>query len=116
MHLQRAPYEQTKLIRIINGRIIDFIVKPDGNNIIHWREIDASTDWVKIGPEFAHGFYALEDTIFEYICHGAYNEQAEQAFSILDFLTNHLGIHAPLLSEKDHAATPLAVTPSVEKS
>lgn len=111
MHRQYSPHEQTKLIRVISGRIIDFIVKPDGNNVIYWTEIDAFTDWVKIGPEFAHGFYALEDTVFEYICDGPYDERAEQSFSILEFLKTQLGILDPLLSDKDRLAPPLVVTP-----
>lgn len=109
MHLQRAPHQQTKLIRVVSGRIIDFVVVPDGKNVIHWRELDASHDWIKIAPEFAHGFYALEDSVFEYICDGAYNEEAEQSFSIINFLEKTMGFKEFTLSDKDRNATPLQV-------
>ena len=111
MHLQRAPYQQTKLIRVVSGRIVDFVVVPDGKNVIHWRELDASDDWIKIAPEFAHGFYALEDTVFEYICDGAYNEEAELSFSIINFLEERMGLKDFILSDKDRNATPLQVVP-----
>ncbi len=110
MHLQLPPHEQTKLIRIISGRVIDFIVEPNSNeNKIYWQEIDAASDWIKIDSKFAHGFYALEDTIFEYICDGAYDEEAEQSYSITDFLEKTMGIKELILSEKDAQARPLIV-------
>jgi len=111
MHLQLPPHTQTKLIRVISGRIIDFVVEP--NNIlnkIHWQEIDATSDWIKIDSKFAHGFYALEDTIFEYICDGAYNEGTEQSYSITDFLEKIMGIKECVLSEKDTNAQQLSVS------
>lgn len=112
MHLQKSPYEQTKLIRVISGRIIDFVVEPkSGVSEIHWQEIDASNDWIKIDSKFAHGFYALEDTVFEYICDGPYNEAAEQAYSIADFLGVMLGTKEIILSQKDADALPLNVAP-----
>ncbi len=110
MHMQLPPYEQTKLIRIISGRIMDFVVEFSGEgNKIHWLEIDASSDWIRIDSKFAHGFYALEDTTFEYICDGAYNEEAEQSYSITDFLRNTIGITELILSEKDARAQQLRV-------
>jgi dTDP-4-dehydrorhamnose 3,5-epimerase len=111
MHLQLPPHTQTKLIRVISGRIIDFVVEP--NNIsskIHWQEIDSTSDWIKIDSKFAHGFYALEDTTFEYICDGAYNERTEQSYSITDFLEKIMGIKECVLSEKDANAQQLSVS------
>ena len=61
-----------------------------------------------IGAEWAHGFYAIEDTEFEYLCIGAYDESAESSYSIVDYLRGSLGL-APVLSAKDRAAKPIRV-------
>lgn len=115
MHLQAPPHEQTKLIRVISGRIIDFVVDAkDGENKIYWQEIDGTSDWIKIDSKLAHGFYALEDTTFEYICDGAYNESAERSYSITDFLEKMPGIKEITLSEKDFIAPQLSVVPAAD--
>lgn len=109
LHLQRPPHEQTKLIRVISGRIVDFVVEPEsGVNGIRWQEIEAGSDWIKIDSKFAHGFYALEDTVFEYICDGAYVEAAEQSYSIAHFLKDVLKLNDFTLSEKDASAPELS--------
>ena len=86
-HLQLPPHEQTKIIRVISGRIIDFVaeIKSEGS-FIHWKEVNAACGWIKINSKLAHGFYAAKDTVFEYICEGACNESAEQSYSIINFL------------------------------
>jgi dTDP-4-dehydrorhamnose 3,5-epimerase len=110
MHIQPPPHEQTKLIRVVSGRIIDFLLEPDGAQYrVHHREIDSTADWLMIGAQFAHGFYALEDTVFEYVCDGAYNPSAEKAYSIVEFLEARMGIREPILSEKDRAAPRLGL-------
>lgn len=110
LHLQLPPSPQTKLIRVISGKIIDFVVEPKNNEgEVHWREIDENADWVLIQAKYAHGFYALEDTVFEYICDGAYNETAEEAYSISDFLKNTMNIKDLILSTKDANAQLLKI-------
>lgn len=110
MHLQLPPHEQTKIIRVISGRIIDFVaeIKSEGS-YIHWKEVDATCGWLKIDSKLAHGFYAVEDAIFEYICEGAYDESAEQSYSITKFLEEKMSIVSPLLSEKDARAPQLNI-------
>lgn len=110
MHWQRSPHTQTKLIRVTSGRILDFVVDPSQLPArLHRRELSALDGWVQIDACFAHGFYALEDTEFEYLCLGAYNELAESSYSIVDFLRSNLGFTQLTLSAKDNAATPLDV-------
>ena len=110
MHRQLQPNEQTKLIRVISGKILDFVVEfKEQKNEIHWREIDATSDWIKIESKFAHGFFALEDTVFEYICDGAYQESAEQSYSITEFLESTIRISNLVLSEKDSNAQKIVV-------
>jgi dTDP-4-dehydrorhamnose 3,5-epimerase len=108
LHRQDAAHAQTKLIRVVSGRIMDFIVDPDEPApVIRARPLQPADGWVLIEARFAHGFYALEDCTFEYICEGGYAEGSESSYSIARQLQAVLGITAPTLSAKDAAATPL---------
>lgn len=109
LHVQQAPSPQTKVIRVVSGSIVDVVVSMDDPA----REIRTATltpadGWVRIDAQYAHGFYALQDTVFEYVCDGGYDEASEQAFSIADRLPALLGVDVVILSDKDRAAPPLA--------
>jgi dTDP-4-dehydrorhamnose 3,5-epimerase len=107
LHAQAAPSSQTKIIRVVSGRIVDFLVSlEDPDRTILHRKIESADGWVRIAAQYAHGFYAVEDTIFEYVCDGRYDEASEQSFSIVDHLRT-MGIIDPILSAKDRAARPL---------
>ena len=109
MHWQRPPQAQTKIIRVASGAILDFVMDPSEKTpALHQREIRPEDGWLMIGAEWAHGFYAIEDTEFEYLCIGAYDESAESSYSIVDYLRGSLGL-APVLSAKDRAAKPIRV-------
>ena len=110
MHWQRPPNSQIKLIRVGFGRILDFIVDPSEVPArLHRRELGPSDGWVQIDAHMAHGFYAMEDTEFEYLCLGVYNEAAESNFSVVDFLRSNLGLKHLILSAKDSGAATLDV-------
>ena len=110
MHIQMPPYQQTKLIRVVEGRILDFIVDVNSiDNKVFWKEITSNDGWLKISSNMAHGFYAIEDTVFEYICDGGYNEASEQTFSIRKFLDEVIGLRNLNISDKDKAAAELNV-------
>ena len=65
MHWQKPPHVQTKLIRVISGRIIDFVVAPESaERVLHHRELGPEDGWLQICAHLAHGFYALRDTEF----------------------------------------------------
>jgi dTDP-4-dehydrorhamnose 3,5-epimerase len=103
--VQRAPSLQTKIIRVVKGRIIDFVVAlDDPAKAINARELVPDDGWIIIAANLAHGFYALEDTLFEYVCDGGYDEAREIGFSIVDHLSEHYGITDLILSAKDQAA------------
>ena len=111
MHWQRPPHIQTKLIRVVSGRIMDFLFEPEStSNTLSYRSMTPADGWFEIGAHLAHGFYAHEDTEFEYLCHGAYNESAEVSYSIVDYLRGELGLTTLILSAKDFAAKPLPTT------
>ena len=108
LHAQMAPNPQTKLIRVAEGRITDVVADlTDPARAIHCRELGPADGWIRIDAHYAHGFYALQDTVFEYVCGGRYDEASEQAFSVTDWLALELGVTDPLMSAKDRAATPL---------
>ena len=110
MHWQRPPYAQTKIIHVVSGRILDFVIDPTQDlALLSRRELVPANGWIQIDAHLAHGFYAIEDTEFEYLCIGAYNESAESSFSILEFLKSELGLSELNLSDKDRAAKPLKV-------
>jgi dTDP-4-dehydrorhamnose 3,5-epimerase len=114
MHIQTPPYEQTKLIKVVEGCILDFVVDMTSeNNKIFWKKITPNDHWVKIEPFMAHGFYAKEDSVFEYICDGGYNEQSEKTFSIRNFLNETAGLKVLNISDKDKAAEELEVVPGM---
>lgn len=108
LHVQRPPSEQTKVIRVVSGAIVDVVVSMnDPDRALHTTRLTPDDGWVRIGAEYAHGFYALQDTVFEYVCDGGYDEASEQAFSIADRLPALLGVETVILSDKDRAAPPL---------
>lgn len=108
LHRQVAPHLQDKIIRVISGRIIDFVTDPDDPEDPIWHsEIGPEDGWVHIAAQYAHGFYALEDVVFEYFCEGGYMESAEESWYIAPQVTEMLGGRPLLLSDKDQHGTPL---------
>jgi dTDP-4-dehydrorhamnose 3,5-epimerase len=108
LHVQVAPSPQVKLIRVVSGRIIDIVVSlDDPTKTIHHKEIGPAHDWVRIDAHFAHGFYAVEDSVFEYVCDGGYDEANEQAFSLTNWLQSELGLENLIVSDKDRASPSL---------
>ena len=109
LHVQRAPSAQTKVIRVVSGSIVDGLVSmEDPSRELKTTTLTSADGWVRIGAEYAHGFYALQDTVFEYVCDGGYDEASEEAYSIADRLPALLGVETVILSDKDRAAPPLS--------
>ncbi|MBE0663839.1 MAG: dTDP-4-dehydrorhamnose 3,5-epimerase [Bacteroidales bacterium] len=111
LHLQKPPYAQGKLIRVIKGSVLDVVVDVRPNSPYYGKcvstilsETNKLSFWVPAG--FAHGFLTLEDnTIFAYKCTQVYNREAEMAIRWNDpLLAINWGIETPLLSEKDKFA------------
>ena len=66
MHYQIKPYEESKIVRCIKGRIFDVIIdlRTDSKTFKEWFSIELSGDNYKIlyvPKGFAHGFQTLED-------------------------------------------------------
>ena len=66
LHLQKSPFEQSKLIRVLKGRIMDVVVdlRQDSKSYlkVSFFELDyLSRNALYIPKGFAHGFITIED-------------------------------------------------------
>jgi len=108
LHFQAPPFEQGKLVRVINGRVLDTIVNIRKNSATYGQhysiELNAENKlmfWIP--PGFAHGFETLEDnTIFLYKCTNLYDKASEGGLRWND---PEIGVKwqtmQPIVSEKD---------------
>ena len=107
LHFQNAPFAQGKLVRVISGRVLDVAVdiRPEsptfGKHEVF--ELRSDTNNMAYVPEgFAHGFVALEDSVFSYKCTNVYNKAAESGLLWNDpDLGIDWGVENPIVSEKD---------------
>tara|TARA_Y200000002_G_scaffold330763_1_gene295598 strand:- start:579 stop:1130 length:552 start_codon:yes stop_codon:yes gene_type:complete len=88
MHLQKGNSSQSKLIRVVKGKIIDVICdlrksSPSFKKIV----------FIKLNPNqllflpkgLAHGFLSLEEgTILNYKCDSIYNQSSETGFNLFN--------------------------------
>lgn len=79
LHFQYDP-KMAKLVRVIKGKIIDYFLdlrfgSPNQGQLGSY-ELQPK-EWILIPHGFAHGFYAVEDSLIEYVCDGTYNNQGE---------------------------------------
>lgn len=108
MHYQKAPYQETKLVRCTRGGKFDVIIdlRPKSPTFKRWFGIELTADnyrmlYVPYG--FAHGFQTLrEDTEVIYLMSEVYNPEAEVGLRYND---PTIGIEWPLpvtaVSEND---------------
>ena len=107
IHLQKAPSQQAKLIRVIKGKVLDVAVDlRKGSPTFgqhHKTILDDKEQKMFYMPEgFGHGFLALEDTILLYKCNDLYDKPAESGIIWNDpELGINWGIEEPHISEKD---------------
>lgn len=110
MHYQTAPYEETKLIRCISGKVFDVAVdlRKNSGTYLQWfgTELSKENSKMMFIPEgFAHGFLTLEDNS-ELIYHHTqyFNPSAERGIRYDDKSVN---IQFPgevlIVSEKDRS-------------
>jgi dTDP-4-dehydrorhamnose 3,5-epimerase len=110
LHLQRPPFEQAKLVRVLRGSIIDIAVdlRVNSKTYLHHQLIHVSAKnfrqvYVPVG--FAHGFLTMEENceIF-YKVSNPYDQLSDVSISIFD---DQLGVQLPCsreqmtISEKD---------------
>ncbi|MFK7901075.1 MAG: dTDP-4-dehydrorhamnose 3,5-epimerase [Cyclobacteriaceae bacterium] len=107
LHFQKPPYAQGKLVRVIQGKVLDVIVdlREESSTFGEWDSfiLDAKKSNMLFVPEgFAHGFSTIEDAIFVYKCTNGYSKISEGGILWNDEQLNiDWGIEAPIVSEKD---------------
>ena len=83
LHFQRAPYEQAKLVRVVQGRVLDVAVdiRPESPTFGKYVAVELSGENKRqlfIPKGFAHGYVVLEDdTVFQYKCDEYYHPECE---------------------------------------
>jgi dTDP-4-dehydrorhamnose 3,5-epimerase len=108
LHFQDPPYAQGKLVRVMQGSVLDVAVdiRKGSPTYGKWAAIELSGGnkwmyWIPAG--FAHGFLTLEDnTIFFYKCTNVYHKESEGCIRWNDpDLAINWGIDTPVISDRD---------------
>lgn len=84
LHFQKTPHAQAKLVRVIQGKVLDVVVDLRRESPTfgqHFKIVLDDKEHVQllIPKGFAHGFLVLSDkAIFSYKCDDFYNKESEQ--------------------------------------
>lgn len=115
LHYQERPHAKAKLVRVVHGKVLDVAVdiRKDsptfGKHHTVLLEADRHNMFL-IPAGFAHGFVALEDSVFFYKCSNYYNQASEGGILWNDpQLDIDWGIDDPIVSEKDQVLPNFAV-------
>ena len=108
LHFQNPPFSQGKLVRVIQGSVLDLAVDIRKDSPTYGEHVSVllsgeNKTMFWIPPGFAHGFSTLEDnTIFSYKCSGIYNKESEGSLMWNDSdLKIDWQIENAIISEKD---------------
>jgi len=108
LHFQAPPFEQGKLVRVVQGAVVDVVVDIRKGSKTYGQsyaiELSAANQlmfWIP--PGFAHGFETLEDnTIFLYKCTNIYHKGSEGGLLWNDpALKIQWRAQEPIVSDKD---------------
>ena len=94
LHYQRAPYAQAKLVRVLQGSILDVVVdlrvgSPTFGKTFNIEISAENKKQIFIPKGFAHGFSVLsETTVISYKCDEFYNKQSEAGIRYNDASLN----------------------------
>ena len=90
LHFQRPPFAQSKLLRCVEGKVLDIAVDIRKSSSTYGEhvavELSAENHRQLFIPQgFAHGFSVLsEKAIIQYKCDNFYHHEAEDGISVLD--------------------------------
>ena len=107
LHFQRGEYSQAKLVRVIQGSVLDVVVDLRKDSATFGKSYSTVLNteksnllYVPVG--FAHGFSVLEDAIFVYKCSNYYHKASEGGIHWNDSdLTIDWQVSDPIISDKD---------------
>ncbi len=109
LHFQAPPFEQGKLVRVLQGAVLDVVVDIRKKSPTYGQSFaielnDQNHLQLWIPPGFAHGFSTLEDqTIFCYKCSNYYHKASEGGICFNDeTLAIDWKVPAIHVSEKDY--------------
>ena len=103
MHFQKNPFSQDKIIRVLNGKILDVLVCIDKNSKIYLKSFyfelsDFNKKILYVPKEFAHGFLVLsKSATIEYFVNNYYSKKHERNINIFD---KRLNIDHKILNKK----------------
>lgn len=110
LHFQRGQMAQAKLVRVVQGKVLDIVVDLRKNSETFGKSFSVVLDDVGhlqlfVPRGFAHGFITLsEKSIFSYKCDNFYDKASESGI-IYNDATLALDWHLPkekfIISEKD---------------
>ena len=110
LHFQMPPYAQAKLVRVVEGCVLDVAVdiRAGSPTYGHHVSVELSADNKRqffLPKGFAHGFAVLSETaVFQYKCDEYYHPEAEGAIAWNDptlAIDWHIEKGHALLSDKD---------------
>jgi dTDP-4-dehydrorhamnose 3,5-epimerase len=129
LHYQRAPHAQSKLVRVLHGRILDVVVdlrvgSPGFGKSYSVELSSENKKQIFIPKGFAHGFSVLSETAeISYKCDQFYHKQSEAGIRYNDPILNidwQIPVEKALISDKDaqlpefdHSLSHFLYTPDV---
>ncbi|WP_075603532.1 dTDP-4-dehydrorhamnose 3,5-epimerase [Saccharicrinis aurantiacus] len=117
LHFQKPPFNQAKLVRCVEGKVLDVVVdlRKDSNTYGKHITVELSAENKKqlfVPRGFAHGFVVLSETaIFSYKVDNWYSAQSDSGIAYNDVDLNidwQIDEEAVLLSVKDSQLQSLA--------
>ena len=122
LHFQKPPFTQAKLVRCVQGRVLDIAVDIRKGSPTFGKHVAVELNEDNhlqffIPKGFAHGFSVLSETaVFQYKCDEFYHPEADSGVQLAD---PALGIDwqipadRMILSEKDKKRLPLSLTDAI---
>lgn len=94
LHYQLPPFAQSKLVRVLRGKVLDVVVDIRKNSPTFGKHVSVELSeenkrQLFIPRGFAHGFVSLsEEVVFSYKCDNYYNKESEASIVYNDKTLN----------------------------